>query len=62
MGLFSKNNDQQFYDQRASEVQDAVARGDIDAAARLVAGAVIEEGTAALTHLTTAVERNNRKD
>ncbi|BBB01097.1 hypothetical protein RVR_8350 [Actinacidiphila reveromycinica] len=51
------NNDRAFYDQRATEVQNAVQSGDIDAAARLVAHTVIEEGTDALTHLTNSLNQ-----
>ena len=49
--------DQQFYNQRANDVQNATNSGDIEAAAALVAHTLIEEGPAGLTKLTDAITR-----
>lgn len=58
--MFSRNNDQDFHDQRASDIQAAVNNGDIDAAARLVSHLIIEEGAAGLGQVTEAIERGKR--
>ncbi|MFJ2630869.1 hypothetical protein ACIO6U_02745 [Streptomyces sp. NPDC087422] len=60
MGLFSRNNDQNFHDQRASDIQTAVNNGDIDGATRLVSHLIIEEGAAGLGPVTEAINRGKR--
>ncbi|MEE4541012.1 hypothetical protein V2S66_03390 [Streptomyces sp. V4-01] len=47
-----------FYNQRATEVQDAVARGDIESAADLVAHLIVEEGPKGLAEVTDAINRS----
>lgn len=56
MGL--DQNDQNFYNQRASDVQDAVTQGAPTRAADLVVHAIVEGGLDAIEHLTDAVKRN----
>jgi hypothetical protein len=55
--MFGKNNDQQFYDQRAAEVQAAVAAGNTERAADLVAHLLIEEGSTGVSKVTEAINR-----
>lgn len=60
MGLFSKNNDQEFYDQRAAEVTTATDRGAIEAAADLVSHLFIEEGAQGLGRLAENINRSKK--
>lgn len=51
-------NDQQFYNQRAADIQAATNAGNPEAAAQIATQVLIEEGPVGLTKLTEAVNRN----